>query len=79
MSISCVAFLRELFPDNQFDFEKKYGLQLKQLKTGRSKKVDLLMKYVEEGCFDALAKKYLKSIVLTIMQDREDPKVHNPS
>jgi hypothetical protein len=67
--------LRELFPDEYFDFERKYGLQLKQLKYGRSKKVDLLLRYVEEGCFDALAKKYLKSIVLTIMQDRNDPKV----
>ena len=70
-----MAFLREIFPDDCFDFEKRYGMQLKQLKSGRSKKSDMLLAYVERGCFDALQKKYLKSIVLSILQERDDPKV----
>ena len=69
-----MAFLRELFPDDCFDFERKYGLQLKCLKPNKNKKADMLLGYVQKGCHDAIRRGYLKSIILSIMRDRDDPK-----
>jgi hypothetical protein len=75
MSMSCVAFLRQLFPNDCFESEKKYGLQLKQLKAGKSAKSDRFIGYIEKGCFDALSRKYLKSIVLSVSIERDNPNV----
>lgn len=48
-------------------------MNLKRFKRGGDKNSDELLKWIEEGCFDALSKKYLKSAVLTILADTNSP------
>ena len=50
-------------------------MELRRLQRGINAKIDKLLDYLEIGCFDALSKKYLKSIVLSVLIDRTDPKV----
>lgn len=48
-------------------------MNLKRFKKGGDQKSDQLLKWIEEGCFDALKNKYLKSAVLTILADTTSP------
>lgn len=48
-------------------------MNLKRFKKGGDKNSDQLLKWIEDGCFDALKKKYLKSAVLTILADTTSP------
>lgn len=44
-------------------------MNLKRFKRGGDRNSDQLLKWIEEGCFDALSKKYLKTAVLTVLSD----------
>ena len=48
-------------------------MNLKRFKKGGDANSDELLKWIEEGCFDALSKKYLKSAILTILADTTSP------
>lgn len=48
-------------------------MNLKRFKKGGDENSDQLLKWIEEGCFDALKRKYLKSAVLTILADTTSP------
>ena len=48
-------------------------MNLKRFKNGGDANSDELLKWIEEGCFDALSKKYLKSAILTILADTTSP------
>jgi hypothetical protein len=67
--------IRELFPDSSFKIDNSMGMELRRLQRGLNSKIDKLLDYLEVGCFEAMAKKYLKTIVLSVMVDRKDPKV----
>jgi hypothetical protein len=62
-----------LFPEDSFQENKIAGMNLKKFKKGGDRNSDQLLKWIEEGCFDALKKKYLKSAVLTILADATSP------
>ena len=48
-------------------------MNLKRFKRGGDENSDELLRWIEEGCFDALSKRYLKSAVLTILADTNSP------
>lgn len=48
-------------------------MNLKRFKRGGDGNSDELLKWIEQGCFDALSKKYLKSAVLTVLADSSSP------
>eukprot|EP01135_Chromosphaera_perkinsii_P004811 Nk52_evm42s296 gene=Nk52_evmTU42s296 len=70
-TISNISYLRNLFPEDTFHDRGLEGLQLKVLKRGNCPGADLLMNWMEKGCFDALQKHYLREIVLGISTDPE--------
>lgn len=75
MSLNSASNLphRDLFPEESFQEHKIAGMNLKRFKRGGDGNSDELLKWIEEGCFDALSKKYLKSAVLTILSDTSSP------
>lgn len=48
-------------------------MNLKRFKKGSDRNSDQLLKWIEEGCFDALKRKYLKSAILTVLADTTSP------
>ena len=76
VSILCLnvyILFRDLFPEESFQENKIAGMNLKRFKKGGDQNSDHLLKWIEEGCFDALKKRYLKSAVLTILADTTSP------
>lgn len=64
---------RDLFPEESFHDHKIVGMNLKKFKRGGDGNSDKLVQWIEEGCYDALSKKYLKSVILTILADSQNP------
>ena len=64
-TISSISYIRNLFPDNCFTDRILTGVPIKTLRpiTDESK---LMCKWLEEGVFDTLTKKYLKTIIFAI-------------
>lgn len=63
---ACIAYLRDLFPEAYFEDEAVAGMTLKRIRPRASPVTDQFVKWIEEGCFDAMAHKYLRSVVLVI-------------
>ena len=72
-NIFILEVCRDLFPEESFQENKIAGMNLKRFKKGGDQNSDQLLKWIEEGCFDALKKKYLKSAILTILADTTSP------
>lgn len=66
-------FFRDLFPEDSFQDHKIAGMNLKRFRKGSDGNSDQMLKWIEEGCFDALSRKYLKSAVLTVLADTASP------
>lgn len=88
MSISCIAFLRGFFTDKHFKddvFEiqnnretknnnsKKESIKIKRLAYGISNDSDMILNWIQISIHDALHKKYLKSVNLSIILDEKKP------
>ncbi len=72
-TFSCVGYLRDLFDDSCFDVLTLDDLSLKKLKRNKSKEADMMLDWIERGCFDAIEKKYLKMAVFGIYLDQRNP------
>ncbi|KAJ3235191.1 HORMA domain-containing protein 1 [Chytriomyces hyalinus] len=71
-SIATIAYLRGLFPEQDFDQSLFNGMSLKRMKKGVSNRMDSLCDALEAGCFDALQKGYLRLIVFSINRPSSD-------
>ncbi|KAJ3233723.1 HORMA domain-containing protein 1 [Chytriomyces hyalinus] len=71
-SIATIAYLRGLFPEQDFDQSLFNGMSLKRMKKGVSNRMDSLCDALEAGCFDALQKGYLRLIVFSIYRPPSD-------
>eukprot|EP00923_Selenidium_pygospionis_P004380 GHVN01007028.1.p2 GENE.GHVN01007028.1~~GHVN01007028.1.p2 ORF type:complete len:478 (+),score=53.10 GHVN01007028.1:2-1435(+) len=65
-TFSCIGYLRDLFPEEAFEECKVADMSLRKIQRGCVSEADQFMDWIEKGCFDALAKKYLRSITLEI-------------
>lgn len=73
VAISNITYLRNIFPENAFGDKCLEDLSLKILRDESScPGACQVIKWVK-GCFDALDKKYLKSLVIGIYVDPKDP------
>lgn len=83
-SFGCILYVRGLFPDDNFS-EERYnqksnkssisansGTRIMKIKRGFSEEADLLLDYLNQGVYDALSKKYLRSILFAIYFDPND-------
>lgn len=85
MSISCIFFLRGFFNDSYFKEEKffidkheslknkKDYIRIKKLKPEMSPESDTIINWIKVSITDALKKKYLSAIDLSISLDGEEP------
>jgi len=72
-SISSIAYLRYLFPENCFNDAQIAGIKIKSLVPGSSPEIESLMHWVEMGVFDALEKHYLRAMIFSIFARCNDP------
>lgn len=72
-TFSCIGYLRDLFDENCFEDHFLCELSLKRLRRGTSPEVDALLNWIEFGIFDALEKRYLKSVHFGIYLDPVSP------
>ncbi|XP_029416465.1 HORMA domain-containing protein 1 isoform X2 [Nannospalax galili] len=73
VSISCITYLRGIFPERAYGTRYLDDLCVKILKEdkkcpGSSQLIKWML-----GCYDALQKKYLRMIILAVYTDPEDP------
>ncbi|KAI9015476.1 HORMA domain-containing protein [Hyaloraphidium curvatum] len=74
ISISVLTYLREIFPEDAYEERNMGGkLNVKVLKEGRCPEADQLVEILERGVFDALDKKYLRTLVLGVSLNRKNP------
>ncbi|XP_070241666.1 LOW QUALITY PROTEIN: HORMA domain-containing protein 2 [Bos mutus] len=67
-SISCITYLRGLFPESSYGERHLDDLSLKILREDKKCPGSLhIIKWIQ-GCFDALEKRYLRMAVLTLYQ-----------
>ncbi|XP_055563771.1 HORMA domain-containing protein 2 isoform X3 [Falco biarmicus] len=72
-SVSCITYMRGLFPERAYATRYLEDLCLKILREDKSCLGSLqIVKWIQ-GCFDALEKKYLHSAVLAIYTDPKEP------
>ncbi|RKO92018.1 DNA-binding protein, partial [Blyttiomyces helicus] len=72
-TIGAISYLRVLFPEENFRDSSLNGMALKSLQRGYSVEADELMDWLELGCYDALEKQYLKTMIFGIYLDPENP------
>ncbi|XP_038650077.1 HORMA domain-containing protein 1-like isoform X3 [Scyliorhinus canicula] len=73
LGVSCITYLRGIFPEDAYRTRYLEGMCVKILREdsrfpGASKVVKWMM-----GCFDALEKRFLRTIILGVHRDPEDP------
>ena len=87
MCFGCLAFLRGLFPDDNFvdqkfvpekcnrDYDRgnASSIRIKTLVRNKSEEADLFLDWLEKGVFQSLKLGYLKAISLGIFVDENEP------
>ncbi|XP_034953523.1 HORMA domain-containing protein 1 [Zootoca vivipara] len=73
IAVSCITYLRGIFPESAYGTRYIDDLRVKILREdkncpGSSQLVKWML-----GCYDAMQKKYLRSIVLAVYTNQEDP------
>ncbi|XP_043834334.1 HORMA domain-containing protein 2 [Dromiciops gliroides] len=72
-SVSCITYLRGLFPESSYGTHYLDDLSLKILREDKKCPASLqIIKWIQ-GCFDALEKKYLHMAVLAIYTNPKEP------
>nr|KAF6403502.1 HORMA domain containing 2 [Molossus molossus] len=72
-SISCITYLRGLFPESSYGERHLEDLSLRILREDKKCPGSLhVIKWIQ-GCFDAMEKKYLHMAVLTLYANPEEP------
>lgn len=72
-SISSIAYLRYLFPEENFSDTRLAGLKLKALIPDANPEAFAINEWIEKGVFDAIEKHYLKSLVFSIFAEFNNP------
>ncbi|KAM8921474.1 HORMA domain-containing protein 1 [Pelodytes ibericus] len=73
VSISCITYLRGLFPENAYGTRYLEDICVKILREDKSCPGSTQLVKWMLGCYDALQKKYLRMVVLAIYTNPEDP------
>lgn len=72
-SISSIAYLRYLFPEDNFTDTLLAGLKIKSLVPNSNQEVAAMGNWMEKGVFDAIEKHYLKALVFSIFAEFNNP------
>ena len=66
-TFSCVGYLRDLFSESCFEDDVHADISLKRMRRGASSQTDSLLDWIELGIMDAITKKYVIIIILSIL------------
>ncbi|XP_027721089.1 HORMA domain-containing protein 2 [Vombatus ursinus] len=72
-SVSCITYLRGLFPESSYGTRRLDDLSLKILREDKKNPGSLQVVKWIQGCFDALEKKYLHVAALAIYTNPKEP------
>ena len=72
-SISSIAYLRYIFPEENFMDAQLAGLKIKTLIPGSNPEITIISDWLENGVFDALEKHFLRALVFSIFAKFNDP------
>lgn len=72
-SLSSIAYLRYLFPEESFTDSQLAGLKIKSLVPKDNPEIQALTDWLEKGVFDALEKHYLRALVFSIFKEYNNP------
>ncbi|KAI8818668.1 HORMA domain-containing protein [Fimicolochytrium jonesii] len=72
-TIGAITYLRGLFPENNFKDTSMGGLGLKSLERGVSQEANNLMDWLNRGCFHALERQYLRTMIFGIYLSPDEP------
>lgn len=72
-TIGSIAYVRMLFPESNFETKGLDGIAIKTIKKNSSIEANTILDWIQKGCFDALEKKYLASLVFGIYLDSKNP------
>ncbi|OHT11335.1 HORMA domain containing protein [Tritrichomonas foetus] len=72
-SISSIAYLRYLFPEENFADTQLAGLKIKSLIPSSNPEIAAMTEWMENGVFDAIEKHYLKALVFSIFSEFNNP------
>jgi hypothetical protein len=72
-TIGSIAYVRMLFPEDNFLTKGLDGIAVKTLKQNVSLEANTLLEWIERGVFDAIQKQYLHQLVFGIYLNPENP------
>ena len=73
-SLASIAYLRYLFPEDNFTETQLAGLKIKSLVPNNNPEIAALTDWLEHGVFDAIEKHYLRALVFCIFSEFNNPK-----
>ncbi|XP_006755792.1 PREDICTED: HORMA domain-containing protein 1 [Myotis davidii] len=73
ISVSCITYLRGIFPESAYGSRYLDDLCVKILKEDKSCPGATQLVHWMRGCYDALQRKYLRIVVLAVYTNPEDP------
>ncbi|XP_024621582.1 HORMA domain-containing protein 1 [Neophocaena asiaeorientalis asiaeorientalis] len=73
VSISCITYLRGIFPECAYGTRYLYDMCVKILREQKNCPGSTQLLKWMSGCYDALQKKYLRLVVLAVYSNPEDP------
>ncbi|CAK7297516.1 HORMA domain-containing protein 1 [Vulpes lagopus] len=79
VSVSCITYLRGIFPECAYGTRYLDDLCVKILREDKNCPGSTQLVKWMLGCYDALQKKYLRMVVLAVYTNPEDPQVKNQS
>ncbi|TPX31520.1 hypothetical protein SmJEL517_g05132 [Synchytrium microbalum] len=72
-TIGAITYLRVVFAEDHYKDTNVNGMSLKSLERGHSKEADDLIDWLNGGVFDALDKKYLRTLIFGIYANPDEP------
>jgi hypothetical protein len=72
-TFSCVSYLRDLFGDDCYQESRIGNIQIKKLRRTKNGRVNTFIDWLEKGCYDAIERKFLRSMVIGIYLNESEP------
>jgi hypothetical protein len=72
-SLASIAYLRYLFPEENFSETQLAGLKIKSLVPKQNPEIAAMTSWLENGVFDAIERHYLRALVFSVFAEFNNP------
>jgi hypothetical protein len=72
-SIATIAYIRYLFPEENFSETQLAGLKIKSLLPRDNPEIAAMTEWMEQGVFDAIERHYLRALVFSVFGEFNNP------